>query len=218
VISPAAWLVSLGSKTRRDSRRRSNDGKRDGTERRRLYPCGHRAQSLTSRPCRPRGYNFPQLRPPAAATAPCRICNQTTPEVQPCRSSQGPPNAAGMAFVFRAKGVSALHGFRTRDSMPRVPPWVSLLRLFLFCVKIQRSPPPPFDAGSRQIPRDADKRGESLNRDERHRPPGWAVRREESAPDDEPEDRLSGSPEDGRPLVRSLPALGANPSLLPRYS
>ena len=117
-------------------------------------------------------------------------------------------DGACMAFVFRAKGVSALHGFRTRDSMPRVPPWVSLLRLFLFCVMIQRSPPSPFDAGSRQIPRDADKRGESLKCDERNRPPGWAVRREEPAPDDEPEDRQSGSPEDGRPGQRRPPFVG----------
>src|SRR5262245_21000726 len=69
-----------------------------------------------------------------------------------------------------------------------LPPWGSPLCQFLFGVTIQRSPPPPLGASARQIPRAADDRGESDDRDEGIGSPGRAIRRGEPKAADEPED------------------------------
>jgi hypothetical protein len=69
-------------------------------------------------------------------------------------------------------------------------------------VTIQYSPPPPVGAGSGRIPRDAGEGGKNQGRDKRHSSAGGVVSADEPEPADEPEDRQSSSPANGRPDER----------------
>src|SRR3984957_8173232 len=84
---------------------------------------------------------------------------------------------------------------------------MSLLRLFLLGVTVQRSPQPPVGAGARCIPRDAGKRGETQDRDKCSVSPRRVVRREEPKPTDESEGCQSGSPGDAGPGKRRPPGV-----------